>query len=438
MRNSKFGLLGGGLLLGALALLVALALHPGYPARAQTMSVANGVNWRAADGGEAPVALSSLSDDSDTPPAPALAGPEMFAPLPSGPIRVECAYPAVEGWAVVQTYLVSSWCGTDWTCWSSWISYDPSNALLESITENPRFFLDHGIATPAGFPPHGTIYDPRLKCEDGAWAKGWWYHNAYARAGWRYIVLPGDPPFLQCYWMVDPPYKHISNFAEGDTCPPSCDIDPGTTPPATVCKDPPPVVNPTNPPLTPVPEVLTPPEIRPYAWVRASRIGNGARYRTPTDRAFYWPWQMYLNASFSAEIEEPTYGCAASTVVTRYKFLGLGGDRDLCNIDDDAMGSVDGMVCLAPNGKCCLWHTPEQEVHLLFSDNPARQPVSQENSIFISVQKPGPVSLHVVVEVVTTYTCSGDPPGATRQIPHYAYGNLTVILTKTAPQPVQP
>lgn len=358
----------------------------------------------------------------------------LFSPL-AAPIVVRCGEPEVSGWTVVVSYLISSLCGTDWTCWSNWIGYDPSNALMEE--DGTRFYLGHGVATPAGFPAHGYIYDPRVKCADDVWAAGWWYHNAHARAYWRYVVLPGDPPYLECTWLIDPNYKHSSSFGEDDNCPPSCDLDPEATPPATVCVDPPPVIVPPTPPPTPEPQPCNPPEIRPYAWVRATR-GNGVRYRTSTDRAFYWPWGMYLNISFSAEIEEPTSGCAASTVVTRYKFLGEGSDRDLCNIDDDTTGTVAGMVCLPTNGKCCLWHTPEQEIHLLFSDKAERQPSAQDDSIFIYGKKPGPVNLHVYVETVTTYTCAGDPPGATRQIPHYAYGNLTVILAKTAPQPPQP
>lgn len=424
--TSKFRCIGGVLLLALLLTLLSLG----------------GSDWgqaQAAGGhssGTTPLLGRRLAAELE---GSAAAGSEttLLAPL-LAPVVEECGYPEVAGWNVVETYLVSSACGTDFTCWSNWVRYDPRNALMESVDAVPRFYLGHSIATPAGYPPHGTIYDERQKCEDGEWAAGWWFHNAFARTYWEFIVLPGQLPKLKCHWEIDPQYRHLSNFAENDECPPTCWLDPISTPPVTVCEDPPDIVDPTDPPLTPVPETLVPPDVKPFAWVRAARLGSGLRYRTNTEGGFYWPWGMYLNLSFSAEVEEPTYGCSASSTVTRYKFLGEGADRDLCNIDDDSQSSVEGMVCLDPSGNCCYWHNPEQEMHLLFSDQPERQPSSQENSLFIYGKKPGPVNLHFAVEVVTRYTCTSYPVGAYREVPYVTYGNLTVVLTKVVPQPVQP
>jgi len=63
------------------------------------------------------------------------AGPQpaaQSAPLQQqGPIRVSCGPPDISGWVVVDEYIAWSGC-QDWECWSQWIYYDPSNALMES------------------------------------------------------------------------------------------------------------------------------------------------------------------------------------------------------------------------------------------------------------------------------------------------------------------
>lgn len=353
--------------------------------------------------------------------APA-AAPALRAP----PIRVDCGPPDVPGWVVVTDYLAWSGCVT-WECWSSWIYNDPSNALMEKQPRLP--FTPHGSSNPGPpWPPYGHIFDGRERCEgDGKLAAGQWYHNANAKPYFRYMSFPGDPPWLECEWRIDPQYKHFWNFGEQDDCPPVCEVDPWTTPPATVCEDKP-LYKPTLVPPTPSPVLLLPPDIQPKAYVRSSSVGDGGWYATDPDKGyFYWPWQMYLNISFSGKITEPGSGCASSSTISRYLLKSV-GDRGVCAVGDPV--PLPGQTsCLDPDG-CCGWQEAGDEMHLLFRQNEQPTPVQQGSSWFFWGIYPGPLELRYQIEVVSTYYCEGDP--AARQVTWYFEEALTAYLTKSS------
>jgi len=355
--------------------------------------------------------------------------PARAAPLrQQDPIRVVCGPPEIPGWVVVNQFLAWSGCRT-WECWSQWIHYDPSNALMEKV---PRLAKTvHGGPDPGDpWPPYGYIFDPRAACADGERAAGRWYHNAFARPTFRYVRYPGEAPYLECRWTLEQRSRHSWSFAEDDQCL-SCALDPTATPQATVCTEDP-LHRPTAPPLTPTPLVLSPPEVEPRAFVHSSRIGSGGWYATVPGKHFFWPWQHYLDIRFSGKITEPQGTCAAESEISRYLFLGItddaGGERRLCRMGGE-LPMPAYTRALDPSGEACPWVDAGEAVHLLFRKAEEPTPAEQPNSYFFWQVYPGAVHLHYLLEVVTTYSCTGEP--AVRQAPWYFEETLTVYLTKS-------
>jgi len=344
------------------------------------------------------------------------------------PVRVECGPPEVDGWVIVEDYLAWSGCVT-WECWSSWIYNDPSNALME---KQPRLsFFSHGSSNPGSpWPGPASIYDGRQLCADGERAAGYWYHNGNARPVFRYRSFPGDPPWLECMWVMEPAWDQTWSFGEEDDCP-MCELDPVATPAATVCGDHP-LYIPTVPPPTPPPVILNPPDLLARAQVRSTVWGGGTWYSTDTTKGyFYWPFQHVLGIRFGGSPIEPSAGCTAASAVTRYLFRGA-GDREVCRMGDPGTGAPpmpEQTACLDPAG-CCEWHeVGDDGLRLLFRQNEQPYPSSAEAGLFFWGFKPGPVELRYTVEVVTTYWCTGEE--TYRQVTWYFDRSLTANLVKS-------
>lgn len=174
------------------------------------------------------------------------------------------------GWVHVRYVIRATWCNVSGECGTAWSPSD-QQGIFERVPDRVR--LAHGEGDDS--PPSGRVGRwPRLRCADGQWAQGTWYHNSTWEGGWvlknRYTTYSnhecmGDSPCtVEVYeenWtrMV----SDYSNFEVSDNCPPynpggggggggEPTAPPGQTPGPT--DPPPPTRRPTDRPIVPLPE----------------------------------------------------------------------------------------------------------------------------------------------------------------------------------------
>ncbi|MEM3554636.1 MAG: hypothetical protein QXU79_02320 [Candidatus Micrarchaeaceae archaeon] len=343
---------------------------------------------------------------------------------PTVPMRATCgpAPDVVDGWVKVVDYLGWSGC-VDNECWSEWTNQG-ANWLMEN--KDHRCKLDSRTPdtlcnpVPNDIPPN-IIYDRRDRCE-GIPAAGTWYHNAFALPEWVIDWFDPAGPIAYCIWQMDLS-KQYWNFAENDKCQVCVEPTAGptytpggtpvtTTPAPTECYTTP-MVNPTPTEGAPPPTafVPNPPTFIPAAFIHSRYDPHHGVY--PARPTFYWPWQEFLHASLTANVEEPSQpGCSVSTDVrafwfegSRWTYRGETVVREVCPIE----GSGD------PN---CRWRpiyegdvgrgvnpdiSAEEWIHLIWarSSTEVRSPATWE---FHPV---GPiwVEIHYHILALTTYRC---------------------------------
>lgn len=184
-------------------------------------------------------------------------------------VREESAPP---GWVHIQYVIHSTWCNNSGDCGTDWTPAG-QRAIFERVPD--RVNLAHGYGDDAPpYPPVGRWN--RLRCADGQWAAGTWYHNSTWEGGWtlanRYISYNdgdcgGAPPCQVEIWreVWTSMSSDYSNFGPDDR---NCN-DPGSggggggggneTPGVPTQPPPPePTGRPTRPPATERPIVPLP------------------------------------------------------------------------------------------------------------------------------------------------------------------------------------